>query len=392
MLNKLSRAFERLRAAPAQQLRLAVVCCCVIQLAACDARNVHADSGWFFADLAPPVVIADDQTLPTFSLEEVGRYGSLDGIGALDWVRQVAANDEVIVAHDIRSCEFVVFDRTTKAALHRFGGCGSGPDAYQSPEGFFMRIDSLLILDARGNRLTWTGLNGTILSRWNINHTESDAKYGVEIMSLIGDSVLVLAVGRSGGAVKASTLGPHPFVTLYRTDSAIRMGGLLLDGPNAVIGSRGMAKSVYGCVLEENGRPHLAVMNDWVPQLVKIDMSAEPRVVRNQYLPRVTMRPKPRVDDPGAMHPPGLLRVACSGDWALASWRRTAEPYKSGMLTNAATMLLFASSDELPSVLEVDSTSAHVLGDPVGAHESTLFVFHRTRYDVPTIIELKVRR
>lgn len=383
---------QQLGRASAASLWRALVSCCLILLFGCTSPEKHPDAEWFFADLPHPEVIANDEVLPSFRLEEVGRYGTLDGFGALDWVRHVSANDEVLVAHDIRTCEFVVFDRQTRNALRRFGACGEGPDDYQKPNGFILRNDSLVILDAMGTRLTRTSLDGRILSRVRMPHIKSDAAFGIELMGLVGDSVLVAAVGRSGEESGTKELSHEPFVMMYWMHESEPLAGLFTDGPTAASASRDFIKSVDGCVMHRNGTPHLAVMNYWVPQLVEMEIAAEPRLLRNQYLQRVGFRPRSRPGEPGAFFNFGFLGVTCTDDFAIAFWRRTPEPYESGMLTNAGTMILFASESPLPAILEVDSSAAHLLGDPVGAHKSTLFLAHRTRYDVPTIVEVKVMR
>lgn len=151
-------------------------------------------------------------TVPELSLEEVARYGSLDGAGtALSSVRDVAPLDSAVLVLEDRPPRVAVFG-LDGAWLRDIGRAGEGPGELRCPTRLGTLRDVVWVSDPCGRRLEVFDWDGTPVRsyRWQIqaDSTEEPALPGVPLED--GSIVTISTI----------TIHPRPVVRPYYVASA----------------------------------------------------------------------------------------------------------------------------------------------------------------------------
>lgn len=181
--------------------RCVALCVSVALLApvGCDSNERAAaetpKDPWYFADLPAPKAVSPDSLRP-FTLVERARYGTWDGIGALDGVNHIVVTDSLLIVKDFRSCEMMFFSRSTQKAFRRFGQCGRGPDQFQNYAGdaFTPMGDSLLIFDENGKRARLFSMQGEWYRTFAMDSFAMPRHGGLHMASVLDDSLVLLAI------------------------------------------------------------------------------------------------------------------------------------------------------------------------------------------------------
>ena len=388
---KCKRGHSAVRAAKVCILGLVLVASCQ-ERAALSAVAPTMDP-WLFADYPAPTPVSREGMVP-ISLREIRRYGTEEGLGALDVVRRVVATDSVIVALLWRSCEFVVFSRSTGKALHRFGHCGQGPDDFSNMLSgtLAVRGDTLMVFDMLGRRARTISLSGKVLQTFTLDTAVVPNGATVSAAHVLSDSTVLLALDllshqRSGDSVIAR-LPFADYIRMARRDSWRLMASTLRDGPAVARQVYSLVRTPVSCVVGvPSGGQSLAAFNRWEPQLVVAPLEDLRRAALNGLLPISFPARATTAEPQSGIRSLARLGLACGDSVVLLS----RSPVNA---TNAppATAELFAywPATETWGYTVVGESNEAALGRTDEGHGNRFFSVHNNRFEYPLIIETEL--
>lgn len=354
-------------------------------------------SPWHFADLAVPRFAVPSAR--KISLTEVARFGSADGEGWLSNVGHIAVSDRVLVVSTPKTCEFVVFSRSSRKVLFRFGKCGPGPDEFDSPSAIALHADTLIVTDRRGTRVRWLSLGGYNIREHRINARLTPSGERWTFVEPLGDSGLLLGAvldshDRRGGQVMLNDPTGY-YLRAWLPGLDTPLVAAFRDGSGVAAENSGYERTSTFCAgRSSSGARHVTAWNDWTDQTVSLDLDAlatgHVRILQNTSggLPERSAT----WDDytPPRMAPNGLVDAACGRPYALSNHRWWGRGSSMQGRPTDGRLTVYDEGVSL-ATLSIDQKSPVLMTRLLGAHNDSFFFGSSVDFEYPLVIEMQLR-
>lgn len=368
-----------------------------LMLLGCSFSGIETSSAqtseWQFADMPAPVSLSID-SLRTFSLTERARYGTWDGLGALDAMNHLVVTDSLIIASLVRSCEFVVFERKTSHPIRRFGKCGQGPDEFENMvEGTLGSVrDTLLVFDKLGRRARKFSTSGELIQTFELDTSVVPIGSRIWKMAIVEDSLFLIALHlpphtrRNGTQV--ARMPEAPYLRLVNSKTSEVLAKYARDGPGVATKNFSVLRTPVVCSSNPQQAPvKIATANRWESQFVLLTVDRLDSAYVNVAPPFSRDLHSAVPDARGRIMPEGSSDIACGDSAAIYSLRF---PSADGGEVAAAEMFAYWYGQKTAGFIRVDQSQDELLGRLIAARGNRFFMLHSTRYDFPVIIEFEL--
>lgn len=354
-------------------------------------------SRWHFADL--PVPVSSSSPTGTVFLIETGRFGSADGADWLSNVGSIAVSDRVLVVATPKTCELVVFERSSRKVVNRFGSCGEGPDEFDRPSAIALHGDTLVVTDRRGVRVRWLSLEGRSIREARIDPPLAPSGERWTFVAPMGDSGLLMGAAleshdRRGGRIMLRDATGH-YLRAWFPGRDTSLVAVLRDGPGVADENYGYERSSTICAGRfSSGVSHVSAWNDWIDQTVSLDLNAlaTGRVVVLQNVSQGFSERTAKLDDyaPPRMASNGLVDAACGLPHSMSNhrWWRSGAPMRGRPTDGRLTVYDDAGA---VATMSTDQQSPVLMTRLLGAYRDSFFFGSSVDFEYPLVIEMKLR-
>lgn len=356
-------------------------------------------SPWSFGDVPEPT----DRTagVGSLTLTEIGRFGTEEGPGWLASLHTAAVSRAWLASSAFRSCEIVVFDRSTRKERARFGQCGGGPGDFNQLGAMLWRNDTLVISDRYGRRLQFFSLDGVLYRTVIVDSSVvPESANGIRQLAPASDTSLFVVIAHAANRlVKGTVVAPYHRAAYVREigPSGRDLGfSALEDGEGPRQLSFGMVRNISACVTATPNRPSsflLFGINRWRSQIVELDVDAHrsgrEAVRMNRVLTEVPIGAF-RSDQKPPRMTSHSMDLGCGQRLVVGSYRRWTHPDPDNRTPTQAYLVGISPVTGQHTVRHVRDDFPAALGKLLAAHGDSFFFGHSDRYGFPRIVEVRI--
>jgi hypothetical protein len=133
----------------------------------------------------------------------------------------------------------------------------------------------------------------------------------------------------------ALTVGDPRLLAVVSTQDGRVLRDFLDDSPISLANKNtSTGRNARACALRDGPRTLVAVANQWMGQIVLIELADEPTLIRSIDVTPDWYTPRPHPNEPRDARPPlGGARIACGSNFAVVSYRQLIPQERSSLLS-----------------------------------------------------------